>query len=526
MVTKVNRPSWMGVGLLCLLLAACGGGGASSSPTSNVQTGVDSTGLNTSGGDGGSGSNTGSSGGAGRVGTTADANDPPPIPPGSPGFLLASRSVVTYALPFSNYVPPTSVNVNFVNTTTATASVAMTWTGNAISSVRYTSTGTNTGRIDINYNVPPLLGPATIDDVVTITGCADSACATPIAGGPAKIVAEYTITNTIPGADGYTFGFAPLTAADLVWDAQRARLYASVPASASANANSVGIIDPSTGQVESVLSVGSAPDVLAISGDTQFLYVHLDGADTINRLRLPDLSLDLSIPLGVSSYNTPWHVRDMQVAPGAPHTIAVARIGPGSPSWGGLMVYDDATLRNSNPYYLGPGVDYLQFGADPLTLYGGDAQDSGAAIFTMTLASNGPQVLTISNAFSGGQGLGAIHYDNGLVYSDAGGVFDPSTNQKAGALVSPDQFIVSVTPDSSVGKIFALSWPSGIGDWYTLRSYDEKTLAPIASIQLSGVPLPIGARIKLVRWGADGLAFATQDGRIALIHGPFVGKSQ
>ena len=65
---------------------------------------------------------------------------------------------------------------------------------------------------------------------------------------------------------------------DLVYDQARQRIYASVPSSGGARANTVTLIDPSTGALGPSVFVGSEPGKLAMSDDGQYLYVGLDGA--------------------------------------------------------------------------------------------------------------------------------------------------------------------------------------------------------------------------------------------------------
>ena len=64
-------------------------------------------------------------------------------------------------------------------------------------------------------------------------------------------------------------------------------LYASLPGSAGPAGNSVVPINPSTGTVGTPVYVGSEPDILAFSGDGQYLYVGLDGEAAVRQFSLP-----------------------------------------------------------------------------------------------------------------------------------------------------------------------------------------------------------------------------------------------
>jgi hypothetical protein len=60
---------------------------------------------------------------------------------------------------------------------------------------------------------------------------------------------------------------------DLIWDPLNQVIYISVPGSAATHANQVCILNPATATIGTCQTVDSEPDVLAISDDSQFLYV-------------------------------------------------------------------------------------------------------------------------------------------------------------------------------------------------------------------------------------------------------------
>jgi hypothetical protein len=86
---------------------------------------------------------------------------------------------------------------------------------------------------------------------------------------------------------------------------------------------------------------------LSISDDSQFLYAGIDGASSIQRFALPGLTTDISVPLGADPFFGPFFAEDLQVAPGAAHTIAVtlANAGVSPAEQGGIVVFDDAVQR-------------------------------------------------------------------------------------------------------------------------------------------------------------------------------------
>jgi hypothetical protein len=101
-----------------------------------------------------------------------------------------------------------------------------------------------------------------------------------------------------------------------------------------------------------------------------------------------------------------------------------------------------------------------------------------------------------------------IHQVNGLLYSDGGGVFDPSTRAVLGRYVfrtpmsEADGDPVTLTPDSSTGRAFAAyADPSPVAVLNTLQSFNLTRFDPI---WIARFPVAISSP---VRWGTDGLAF-------------------
>ena len=178
------------------------------------------------------------------------------------------------------------------------------------------------------------------------------------------------------------------SAQDIAFDPVRNLFYLSVGATAATNPNSIAVLDPSTGAITSVVPVpaGSEPNLLAISDDAQFLYVGFDGTSSVQRYTLPALKPDVNIPLGTDPDFGPYFAVDLQVAPGAPHTIAVSR-GVQNFAFiaeGGLVIFDDATPRPMKvPAGIGTGdlLDTFQWTSDATTIFAADTESGGANLF-------------------------------------------------------------------------------------------------------------------------------------------------
>ncbi len=353
------------------------------------------------------------------------------------------------------------------------------------------------------------------------------------------------VTNPTPGGGAsnemnFTVVLSGLTTIsqpsnDLVWDPENLAIYLSVPSSAgSQTGNTITVVDPAAGTIGTSVFAGSEPDALAISGDSEFVYVALDGSSTVQRFTLPTLATDISYPLGSDSFSGPYYAVDLQVATGAPRTTAVTRgvFNSSAAAVGGVAIYDDATMR---PTFVcsgwgscpsggtSPGglFDSLQWGADSSVLYAENGEDTGFDFYVFSVTAQGvTETEDYGSAFST---FGArIHYDAGtqMIYSDDGHVVDPATGAPAG------NFEVSgvMVPDSTVSKAFFLGQTSSQtgSQNYTLESFNISQFTPIDSVQFPNVS---GKPLRLIRWGSNGVAFNTTGGQLYLYQGSIVAES-
>src|SRR5256884_2893589 len=114
----------------------------------------------------------------------------------------------------------------------------------------------------------------------------------------------------------------PLTTNDLIYNAGKQSLYASVPSSVGIGGNSITPIDPVTATVGSAVFIGSEPTKLTVSDDQHTMYVGLDGAGAIRRFDLTSQTPGLQFALGFDSFNGVRRASALAVMPGAPGTVA------------------------------------------------------------------------------------------------------------------------------------------------------------------------------------------------------------
>jgi hypothetical protein len=348
-------------------------------------------------------------------------------------------------------------------------------------------------------------------------------------------------SNPIPFLVGMNVFFGAVN--DLIWDAPRNILYISQPGTSTKNPDTVIAIDPISLSILWTYSPGSGsePNHLALSEDKKYLYVGLDGQGTVERLVLGNQMAvpDISIPLGSDPNLGKYYAMDIAIDPVQSSTIAVARgVSPSISivqAQGGVAIYDSAAQR---PAVVTPTtqagdvlLDTIQWSPDGKTIWGANNENYQADFYSLTVSANGvslasdqPNHFPIPNL--------RIHYDSTtkLLYGDDGLVVDPASANQVGNFVSSGIMV----PDSTIGNAYFVGQSASqtLTVAFLVQSFNLMKFTPVATLplyQVEGLPQHI------VRWGRNGLAFATkkvtncvvspcniQDGRLYIIYGPFV----
>ena len=314
----------------------------------------------------------------------------------------------------------------------------------------------------------------------------------------------------------------------LVWDPKQQRIYATIQASASSNASSVVAIDPSSGSVVASQIMPSEPDLLAISGDQQYLYVSLPAISSIARLKLPSLAPDIQFNAYGSTPRGQKSISDLQIAPGLPHTIAVAQYGnTGSRA---VAVYDDGVARANyavTTVLSQESIDKIQWGADATTIYGTTTIISGGPEFHIAVNASGATLASTEEGVFGDFSSKLLYDPTSTHLYDAyGNVVVPSTGSLLGHYpilndisYEPTAFAI----DSALDRVYFINnsgYPEFPGDssGTQIQVFDQNQRSYIDAIYL---PSTAGGGTDLIRWGSAGLAFISGN-TICLLDGPFV----
>jgi hypothetical protein len=191
--------------------------------------------------------------------------------------------------------------------------------------------------------------------------------------------AQVTIFNPAPGggtsqAIPYyveAFKTLPLQARDLIFDASRTLLYATVGSFNATHGNQVVVIDPNSGQVIDGIVVGNEPNKLALSDDAKYLYVTLNTASEVLRIDLATRTIgQLGSPLPGGPYNDPYVADQLIVLPGQSKVLAMSlqRMGYGN-GYGNVVIYDDGVARSNRVDGGLGGVTFLTRSAQNNLIY-------------------------------------------------------------------------------------------------------------------------------------------------------------
>jgi len=327
------------------------------------------------------------------------------------------------------------------------------------------------------------------------------------AGANSRVVIS---TASLTPATRTTPTLANLMSNHILWDPGTARLYASIPSSAGSWGNSVAVINPATNTVETTIFAGSEPNALAVSDNSQYLYVGLDGAGSIARIDLALHTLDSQYFLGNQPRQGPVRAQQIAVMPGAPHTyVAILRFKSNpSPNDAGTAVYDDGVQRPNTTTW----NDMMVFSDLPSVLYGYGYQLSGN-VQVMTIDSNGVSVMSTVTRPVIGLPTRLQSY-SGTLYTTTGRAIIPATPALAGTfnVASPRDMAI----DGPSGSAYFLADNSTTRK-ATLLRYDLSKFVLTAYQDLSSTA---GSGTEIADCGTNGFAILVYPG-VVLVNGTF-----
>lgn len=300
---------------------------------------------------------------------------------------------------------------------------------------------------------------------------------------------------------------------DLVYVPAEDRIYISTPSGGS-NGNSICVIDPYYGTLEECYFVGSEPNELAIADDGSYLYIGLNGTPEVVKFDLEAKSTELVFTLGSGPFGGQFYAEDIEVLPGQPHSVAIARRNFGlSPKHEGVAIYDDGEMRPATTQDH-TGSNSIAFAGGANRLFGYNNETTEFGFRRLMVSASGLVEGNVNEGLISGFGVvmesqgERIYASSGEVVNTAGG--SPSLDGTFTLSSSSYRSAVEPAPDSNVVYFVTDDFGSG----YTLRSFDKTTYNSLDEYEIPNIDGDLHA---LINWGADGkLAFNTDESIIII----------
>jgi DNA-binding beta-propeller fold protein YncE len=192
-----------------------------------------------------------------------------------------------------------------------------------------------------------------------------------------------------------------LKAADLAVHAPTGQIYASVPNSAPASANSVVTIDGATRTQTGTQPTIGDPNSLELSADGTTLYVGLNGRQSVKKFTVPGFTAGWEKSFVNDGFTSTAVAGDMEIKPDNNDYVVVSVEYPlVSPRHAGLVSLkagDD--LAERTPGHTGSNV--IEFGATPTRLYGLNNDGSEFGFYRVSASPTGVSVIDTTPNLTG-----------------------------------------------------------------------------------------------------------------------------
>lgn len=298
---------------------------------------------------------------------------------------------------------------------------------------------------------------------------------------------------------------------DILYIPAEDKIYVTTPGGGSTG-NSLCVIDPYFGTVETCYAIGSNPGVMALSDDGQMLYIGMGGTAQVVQFSMATKTIVAAFSLGNDPFFGPRYAEDIAVLPGQSQSIAVSmqRLQV-SPRHSGVAIIDNGIIR--------PNITQDHTGSNSITfangtLYGYNNETTEFGLRNILIAPNGategnvlPNIITGFDNKIESQG-NRIYAKGGEVVSVAGaspvlaGTLQISNTLRAAVEPAPDSNVVYVVTHDFFSTTFRL------------ETFSKTTFNAISSIN---IPNMNGDIKDLIHWGTGGkLAFNTPSSVVLL----------
>lgn len=278
---------------------------------------------------------------------------------------------------------------------------------------------------------------------------------------------------------------------DAIYDATRNLIYASMPADAGPNGNSIAIIDPLTGSIQSKVYVGSEPTHMAMSGTGDRLFIVLSETSFLGILDLQAQTLEqlMYLPPMLQPFR-PFRPERVTVNPINSDEIIVAADE--------MDMYRLGQVSTGGSIYVGE-TDWVGYRSDGSVAF---TIDDNRRFYELDPGTSG---LSVINEISGAATGYSLKMKDDLLYDIHGRVFDPAT--LSSTMVCPTNSAGAVEPNPENDVIYF--WEPGSRSYLIACDGNTGSLGPQLDVPgFSGVHRDVKSMIYA---GPTRLFLVTQD---------------
>lgn len=227
---------------------------------------------------------------------------------------------------------------------------------------------------------------------------------------------------------------------DITFDPISGNIWAAVPSTGGAYANSIVAVDPKTGAIGTSINVGAEPSHVRVTDNGQYAFVDVKADGSVRRANLKTGAMD-----GIYAIKK-GGVFDLETVPGSTSSYVLVT----DPTYGvNTTVWDGETARQNT----GAGGYDIRFAGSNSLIYG----DGHGSLFVDTLNSteiNWTQQYSLD--------VSGFEYANNLLYTAVPTVVDPIQQIVVESIPVTDFLLqnVEVAVSPSENRIYYVSWDS------------------------------------------------------------------
>lgn len=236
----------------------------------------------------------------------------------------------------------------------------------------------------------------------------------------ASLILALFIVKILPAQSFFSL---PIRANKVLYNYKNAKLYATVNGTDSNYGNMLLQINPNTGAVENNIFVGSEPTVMALTQDSNYLYIALDGASFVKRVDLATFSVDKTISLGNGQFGAMF-AEDVSCIFSSPNIVVVSRKYTSvSPRHAGVAAYKNTVkLPNETAGHTGSNIIESVAGTNSVVGFNTESTESGVRKMLVDTMNGVQLISTTANMPLSNE----LEFNDGLFYTNNGKVMDAS----------------------------------------------------------------------------------------------------